>query len=144
MITRGQFILSQTVAPVLQKHAYMPALKWIKESPLWMKAIMATAAAPSAAKGIELITPDYPGGPKKTDQEIAELDAPRQPVNEAEHVEVPPPTSVADMPGANQPDATSIPPEDAASVYQIPEPKSAGYQLLRHADATAQLLNAFK
>jgi hypothetical protein len=140
----------------------MPALKWIKESPLWMKAIMATAAAPSAAKGIELITPDYPGGPKKkeaavavlreeesqdpkkTDQEIAELDAPRQPVNEAEHVEVPPPTSVADMPGANQPDATSIPPEDAASVYQIPEPKSAGYQLLRHADATAQLLNAFK
>ncbi len=163
MMTSGQFILSQTVIPVLKKRASAALIApvvhktlgrgtvdWLMARPWWQKLLIGTAAAPTLAKGIEKITPDYPKeeeekkavvaplveeeqeAPKKTDQEISELSAPPMPVNKAEHVDVPPPSSPAEIPGAN-----------VANPMEVPTVKY-GYQLMRHADATAQLLNTFK
>lgn len=157
MLTRGQFIMRYTVGDALQKQAYLPLLRalgraakgswgWFREQPRWKQLLLGAAAAPTTAKGIELITPE-PLEEKRsavTQDELEEnqlatpsKDIPPLPVDQ--HASQVVPATAAEIPGANTKAYGDIPNPFAGTykkVYKTPAPKTAARKLAAHAAAT--------
>lgn len=160
MLTRGQFIMKYTVGAALQKQAHMPLLRalgraaqsnwgWFRKQPRWKQLLLGAAAAPTTAKGVELITPESLESLEEkrsavTQDELAEnqlatpsKDIPPLPVDQ--HASQVVPATAAEIPGANTKAYGDIPNPFAGTykeVYKTPAPKTAAHKLAAHAAAT--------